>query len=311
MTNLLPTVQVAVVQTAPILFDREATARKAVQLVGEITQKGANLVLFPEAFIPAYPRGLSFDTVVGQRKPGGRDLWQRYYENSIPVPGPTTQLLGKAAQEAGVYLVMGVIERDGGTLYCTTLYFGPNGSLLGKHRKLKPTGAERLIWGEGDGSTLTALETEYGVIGGLICWENYMPLARMAMYEKGVDIYLAPTADSRDTWQATLRHIACEGRCFVLGCNQYVTKDMYPSDLPGLQDLADQPEVMCRGGSTIIGPLGDVIAGPLYGEEGILYADLDMADVVRSKFDFDVVGHYARRDVFQFRVNEKPGEPHT
>jgi nitrilase len=311
MTNLLPTVQVAVVQTAPILFDREATARKAVQLVGEITQKGANLVLFPEAFIPAYPRGLSFDTVVGQRKPGGRDLWQRYYENSIPVPGPTTQLLGKAAQEAGVYLVMGVIERDGGTLYCTTLYFGPNGSLLGKHRKLKPTGAERLIWGEGDGSTLTALETEYGVIGGLICWENYMPLARMAMYEKGVDIYLAPTADSRDTWQATLRHIACEGRCFVLGCNQYVTKDMYPSDLPGLQDLADQPEVMCRGGSTIIGPLGDVIAGPLYGEEGILYADLDMVDVVRSKFDFDVVGHYARRDVFQFRVNEKPGEPHT
>jgi nitrilase len=311
MTNLLPTVQVAVVQTAPILFDREATARKAVQLVGEITQKGANLVLFPEAFIPAYPRGLSFDTVVGQRKPGGRDLWQRHYENSIPVPGPTTQLLGKAAQEAGVYLVMGVIERDGGTLYCTTLYFGPNGSLLGKHRKLKPTGAERLIWGEGDGSTLTALETEYGVIGGLICWENYMPLARMAMYEKGVDIYLAPTADSRDTWQATLRHIACEGRCFVLGCNQYVTKDMYPSDLPGLQDLADQPEVMCRGGSTIIGPLGDVIAGPLYGEEGILYADLDMADVVRSKFDFDVVGHYARRDVFQFRVNEKPGEPHT
>jgi nitrilase len=306
MTNSHPTIRVAVVQAAPILFDRDSTTKKAIQLVGETAQKGANLVLFPEAFIPAYPRGLSFDTVVGQRKPGGRDLWQRYYENAVPVPGPTTQILGKAALEAGVYLVMGVVEVDGGTLYCTTLYFGPDGSLLGKHRKLKPTGSERLIWGEGDGSTLTAVDSEYGVIGGLICWENYMPLARMAMYEKGVDIYLAPTADSRDTWQATLRHIASEGRCFVLGCNQFVTKNLYPSDLPGIRDLADQPEEMCRGGSAIINPMGDVIAGPLYGEEGILYADLDMADVARSKFDFDVVGHYARRDVFQFRVNETP-----
>jgi nitrilase len=227
------------------------------------------------------------------------------------VPGPTTQKLGQAAHEAGIYLVMGVVEQDGGTLYCTTLYFGPDGSLLGMHRKLKPTASERLIWGEGDGSTLTVLETEFGVIGGLICWENYMPLARMAMYRKGVEIYLAPTADSRDTWQATLRHIACEGRCFVLGCNQFVTKDMYPADLPGIEELANQPEVMCRGGSAIIGPLGDVIAGPLYGEEGILYADLDLTEVARGKFDFDVVGHYARPDVFQFWVNEKPGEPHT
>ncbi len=199
-------------------------------------------------------------------------------------------MLGAAARAADAYLAIGVIERDsefsGGTLYCTVLYFGPDGRLLGKHRKLKPTAAERLVWGEGDGSTLTVIETEYGKLGGLICWENYMPLARMALYAKGIELYLAPTADSRDTWQATLRHIACEGRCFVLGCNQYVTKSMYPSGLPGIEELAGQPEVMCRGGSAIVSPLGEVIAGPLYDQEGILYADLDLADVVRGEVRF-------------------------
>ncbi len=307
------TVRVAVVQAAPKLFDRQATLEKSLELIHETAENGAQLVLFPEAFIPAYPRGLSFGTVVGHRKPKGRDLWQFYWENCIDVPGPETLRLGEAAREASIYLAMGVVERDSqyskGTLYCTTLYFGPDGSLLGKHRKLKPTAAERLIWGEGDGSTLTAIDTEFGKIGGLICWENYMPLARMAMYAKGVEIYLAPTADSRDSWQATLRHIACEGRCFVLGCNQFVTKNMYPPDLPGIEELADQPEIMCRGGSAIISPLGDVIAGPLYDEEGILFAELDMAEVARGKFDFDVVGHYARPDVFQLIINEEPRLP--
>lgn len=307
------TVPVAVVQAAPVLFDRRATLEKALHLIQESASNGAQLVLFPEAFIPAYPRGLSFGTVVGHRKPHGRDLWQIYWENCVDVPGPETRRLGKAAQEAGIFLAMGVVERDArfskGTLYCTTLYFGPDGSLLGKHRKLKPTASERLIWGEGDGSTLTVLDTEFGKIGGLICWENYMPLARMAMYAKGVEIYLAPTADSRDTWQATLHHIACEGRCFVVGCNQFVTKDMYPSDLPGIEELNDQPEIMCRGGSAIVSPLGDVIAGPLYDQEGILYADLEMSEVARGKFDFDVVGHYARPDVFTLTINEEPQLP--
>jgi nitrilase len=271
------------------------------------------MVLFPEALIPGYPRGLGFGTVVGSRSPEGRCPWRRYWANAVDIPGPATQTLGQAARQTGTYLAVGVIERDtqfgGGTLYCTLLYFGPNGDLLGKHRKLKPTAAERLIWGESDGSTLTTIDTEYGTIGGLICWENYMPLARMAMYSKGVDIYLAPTADARDSWQATLRHIACEGRCFVLGCNQFVTKSMYPTDLDGIEDLDDQPEIMCRGGSAIISPLGDVLVGPLYNEEGILYADLDLAEVARGKFDFDVVGHYARPDVFQLMVNEEPMLP--
>ena len=313
MSEPLPIVKAAVVQAAPILFDREATVTKACRLIKEAAAVGAQLILFPEAFIPAYPRGLSFGTVVGSRSPQGRLTWQRYWANAVDVPGPATETLGEAAREAGVYLAMGVVERDsqfsGGTLFCTTRYFGPDGRLLGKHRKLKPTAAERLIWGEGDGSTLTVLETELGKIGGLICWENYMPLARMAMYGKGVELYLAPTADHRDSWQATLRHIACEGRCFVLGCNQFVTKEMVPQDLEGVEDLATQPEILSRGGSAIISPLGDVLAGPLYDQEGILYADLDLADVARSKFDFDVVGHYARPDVFQLIVNEKPALP--
>jgi nitrilase len=304
MAETFPNVKAAVVQAAPVLFDREATTEKALRLIQDAGDNGAQIVLFPEAFIPAYPRGLSFGTVVGHRTPEGRDLWQRYYEHCVPIPGPTTEKLGQAANKAGVYLVMGVVERDRGTLYCTTLYFSPDGELLGIHRKLKPTASERLIWGEGDGSTLTTINTEFGTIGGLICWENYMPLARMAMYNKGVQIYLAPTADSRDTWQATLRHIACEGRCYVLGCNQFVKIDMYPPDLPGIEELTDQPEIMCRGGSTIIGPLGEVIAGPLYDKEGILYAQLDLSEVARSKFDFDVIGHYARPDVFEFRVNQ-------
>ncbi len=306
-------VKTAVVQAAPVLFNREASLEKACRLTQEAAGQGAQVILFPEAFIPAYPRGLTFGTVVGSRSQAGRQTWQAYWENAVDVPGPACTALGAAARQAKAYLAIGVIERDSqfsqGTLYCTLLYFNPDGELIGKHRKLKPTAAERLIWGEGDGSTLTVVDTEFGKIGGLICWENYMPLARMALYGKGVELYLAPTADSRDTWQATLRHIACEGRCFVLGCNQFVTRSMYPADLAGVEALADGPEIMCRGGSAIISPLGETLAGPLFDQEGILYADLDRTEIARSKFDFDVTGHYARPDVFQLIVNEKPQAP--
>ncbi len=308
--DLIP---VAVVQAAPVLFDREATVKKTCNLIDEAASKGARVILFPEAFIPVYPRGLTFGTVVGSRKEEGRYTWRRYWENAIDVPGVETEIIGEAVKEASAYLAIGVIEKDstfsGGTLYCTLLYFSPDGILLGKHRKLKPTAAERLIWGEGDGSTLPVFNTPYGVIGGLICWENYMPLARMAMYGKGVEIYMAPTADQRDSWHATMRHIGLEGRCFVLGCNQYVDKSMYPTDLIGIEDLKDQPDIICRGGSTIISPMGGVLAGPLYDKEGILYADLDRGEIARSKMDFDVVGQYARPDVFRLIVNEEPAPP--
>ena len=310
MGDTLTKFKAAVVQAAPQLFDREASIAKACRLTADASAQGARLVLFPEAFVPAYPRGLTFGTVVGNRTDLGRQVWERYWKNSVDVPGPATKALGSAAREAGTYLAIGVIERDTeyshGTLYCTLLYFGPDGTLLGKHRKLKPTAAERLIWGEGDGSTLTVLNTELGRIGGLICWENYMPLARTVLYGKGVDIYLAPTADARERWQATLRHIALEGRCFVLGCNQYVTKSMYPADLELIKELENQPDVLCRGGSAIVSPSGEYLAGPLFDQEGILLADLDLAEIARGKFDFDVVGHYARPDVFQLIVNEQP-----
>jgi nitrilase len=308
-----PIVKVAVVQAAPVLFDRERTVEKACDLARQASSLGAQLVLFPEAFIPAYPRGLIFGTVVGGRTSKGRDTFRSYWANAVDVPGPSTEILGQVAAELKIYLAIGVIERDSqfsrGTLYCTLLYFGPTGRLLAKHRKIKPTAAERLIWGEGDGSTLATIDTRFGTVGGLICWENYMPLARMAMYGKGVEIYLAPTADARDSWQATLRHIACEGRCFVLGCNQFVTKSMYPPDLDGIEELAGSPEVICRGGSAIISPFGDVLAGPLYDREDILFADLDMSDIARGKFDLDVTGHYSRPDLFQLVVNEKPMPP--
>ena len=299
------TVRVAVVQAAPAVMDREGTLAKIVQLAEGACEKGARIILFPEAFIPCYPRGLSFGSVVGSRSAAGRKDWGRYYDNSIDVPGPDTDFLGGLAARTGAYIAIGVMERAGGTIYCTLLYFGPDGSLLAKHRKLKPTGSERLIWGEGDGSTLAAVETPYGVMSGLICWENYMPLARAAIYGKNPSIYLAPTADQREGWQCSMRHIALEGRCFVLSCNQFVTKDMYPRDLACFSDLEGQPDVLCRGGSAIIDPLGNYVAGPVWDREETLIADLDLGAVIEARYDFDVMGHYARPDVFTLIVDDE------
>lgn len=304
-------VRVAVVQAAPVIMDKEATLEKVITLTEKAAADGAEIVVFPEAYIPAYPRGLGFKTKVGSRSPEGKEDWLRYWKNSVQVPGQTTAKLAELARENNIYLVIGVIEKEGtvkGTLYCTVLYFSPEGEMLGKHQKLKPTGSERYIWGEGDGSTLTAVDTPYGKLGGLICWENYMPLARAAMYAKGTKIYVAPTADSREEWQSTIRHIALEGRCFVLSCNQFVTKEMYPKDLACYEELESSPDLMCRGGSAIIAPNGDYIAGPVYDREEILMADLDLDLIEKSKFDFDVNGHYSRPDVFQLIVNEKKQE---
>ena len=304
-------VRVAVIQAAPVIMNKEATVEKVISLTNQAAADGAEIVVFPEAFIPAYPRGLSFKTKVGSRSKEGKEDWFRYWKNSVQVPGKTTEKLAKLAKENNIYLVIGVIEKEDSvtnTLYCTVLYFSPEGKLIGKHQKLKPTGSERYIWGEGDGSTLTVVDTPYGKMGGLICWENYMPLARAAIYAKGTQIYVAPTADSREEWQCTMRHIALEGRCFVLACNQFVTKDMYPKDLACYDELESSPELMCRGGSAIISPTGDYIAGPVYDKEDILFADLDLDLITKSKFDFDVNGHYSRPDVFQLIVNEKKQE---
>ena len=239
----------------------------------------------------------------------GRKDFQRFHDNCVAVPGPEVDILAKAAAENNVYLAMGITEKDGnnidGTLHCCMLFFGPDGTFLGRHRKLKPTGSERYIWGQDDGSTLTVVDTPYGQMGALICWENYMPLARAAMYQKGIKLYLAPTADQRDTFQCTLRHIAIEGRCFVICCNQYMEKSMYPTDLYGYAEIEAQPDVMCRGGSCIINPFGEYVAGPSFGGEEILVADLDLDQITQGKADFDCIGHYARPDIFELIVHEK------
>lgn len=300
--------RVAVIQAGSVPFDAEATTHKAVGLIRKAAEGGAKLALFPEAFLGGYPKGITFNTPVGARLPGARDAYLRYHSGAIDAPGPETARIAEAAREAGLHVVMGVIERSGGTLYCTVLFFDPERGLVGKHRKLMPTAAERLIWGFGDGSTLPTFETDVGRVGSVICWENYMPMLRTAMYAQGVQIYCAPTADDRDTWVSTMRHIALEGRCYVLSACQYIKRGAFPDDIPNA--FGDEPDtVLMRGGSMIVGPLGEILAGPDYEGETILFADVDMEDIVRGKYDFDAVGHYSRPDVFRLTVDTAPKNP--
>ena len=294
------TVTVAAVQATPVFLDSEATAAKACSLIKEAAAGGAELVVFPEAFIPTYP-----DWV--WRLPAWRDelYISRLYEQAVAVPGPITEQLGAAARDAGEVVAIGVNEIDGGTLYNTLLYLDADGSLAGRHRKLMPTGGERTVWGYGDGSTLDVVRTPFGVVGGLICWENYMPLARAAMYAQGVDIYLAPTWDTSDTWIATLRHIAKEGGVHVIGVAPLLRGSDVPIDLRG-DIYGEDDDWMSRGLSTIVDPAGDILAGPLLEQEGILYAKIDVAQARQQRRMFDAVGHYARPDVFTLAVNTTP-----
>lgn len=298
-------VQAAVVQAAPVMFEREATIDKMADLAADAARAGARIVVFPEAFVSAYPRGMDFGAVIGNRTPEGREQYRRYYDSSVDIPGPALDRMGKIAHDNKIYLVAGVVERDNGTLYCTVVFFASDGAYLGKHRKLMPTGSERLVWGFGDGSTLPVFDTPYGKLGAVICWENYMPLMRTAMYAKGIQIYCAPTADTRDTWISSMRHIALEGRCFVLSCCQFQRRKDFPADYPAF--LNEPPDAIeTRGGSCIVSPLGEVLAGPDFERECILAAELDLADTTRGKYDFDPVGHYARPDIFRLYVNEEP-----
>lgn len=302
----MPKSIVAALQIGSLPAGKAATLEQILSYEDAIRASGASLVVMPEALLGGYPKGERFGTQLGYRLPEGREAFARYHENAIDVPGAETEALAALSARTGANLVVGVIERGGHSLYCTALFFDPQDGLVAKHRKLMPTGTERLIWAKGDGSTLPVVEGRAGRLGAAICWENYMPLLRTAMYAKGVDIWCAPTVDERDMWQATMRHVACEGRCFVVSACQV-------QDSPRALGLEVEgwpaERALINGGSVIVGPLGEVLAGPLLGERGLLVAEIDTDDLVRARYDFDVAGHYARPDVFELVVDEraKPG----
>ena len=289
--------KVAVVQAAPSLFDTQETLDRFDKLLSEATSAGAELVVFPEAFVGGYPKGTAFGATVGARSDEGRALYARYRRAAIEIPGPGLERLRAAVMTHKVHVVVGIIERAGNTLYCASLLFAPDGAILGHHRKLVPTGAERLIWGQGDASDIAVIHTDLGRIGMAICWENYMPLYRSELYRQGVQIYVAPTVDCRDTWASTMRHIAVEGRCFVLSATQYAIRADYPEDFP-LPSGDDADEVVIRGGSLVADPYGTLLTGPVFDRQDVLVTDIDLGVLDGAYLDLDVSGHYARPDLF-------------
>ncbi len=306
----------AVAQTSSVLLDTPATVERGLAIMADAAARGAQLIVFPEAFLGGYPKGADFHIYLGARTPQGRAEFKHYFDAAVHIDGPEIAQLAKAAAQFKMYACVGVIERDGGTLYCTAVYLGPEGQILGKHRKLMPTALERLIWGFGDGSTLKVVDTPFGKLGAVICWENYMPALRMTMYQQRIALYCAPTVDDRDSWGATMQHIALEGRCFVLSACQHLRASGFPADkmnnrlldpsldTGGTVKTADAS--LIRGGSVIIDPLGKVLAGPVYNEDALLTAELDMSLIPMAQMDFDPVGHYARPDVFSLHVNTRP-----
>ena len=294
---------VAALQIGSDQAGKAATLDRVLAFEDRIVASGTRLVVMPEALLGGYPKGETFGARLGYRMPEGREAFARYYENAVDLDGPELAELAGLARRTGATVVAGVIERSGSSLYCTAVFVTPEGGLVAKHRKLKPTGTERLIWAEGDGSTLPVLASPAGRIGAAICWENHMPPFRAAMYAKGVEVWCAPTVDSRDVWRSSMRHIAHEGCCFVVSaCQVQPSPDASGAVVEGWP--TDQP--LIAGGSMIVGPLGDVLAGPLEAEPGLITATIDTDEITRSRFDLDVVGHYARPDIFTLTVDERP-----
>jgi nitrilase len=289
-------VKVACVQIESALFDRDGTIEKIAAVSAQVAAEGASLAVFPEAFIAAYPSNRWVRTLASG--PDGKDVFARLARESVEIPGEASERLGQIAREAGIWLATGANELERGTIYNALLVYDPDGNLALHHRKLMPTNHERLVWGLGTGDGLTAIPTPLGRVGGLICWENLMPLARFALYDAGIEIYLAPTADDSEQWHDSIRHIARESRAFVISPCVFDRASSYPEDIP----LADGPELMGRGGSAIVGPGGDYLAGPLWDEEGVLYAELDPQRLYEERQRFDPAGHYHRPDVFKLRV---------
>jgi nitrilase len=297
-------VTVACAQLEPVILDRDATIEKLAASAAEIAARSARLAVFPEAFIPAYPSSTWARALAGWAEEGAKEAFALLAREAVEIPGPAERRLGEIAREHELWLVTGVTERDParpGTLYNSLLYHSPEGELALKHRKLVPTNHERLVWGPGDGGGLRALDTPIGRLGGLICWENYMPLARFALYESGVELYIAATADDGEAWQSTLVHIARESRAFVISPSHFQRASAYPNDFP-LRKLLEGHDVIGRGGSAVLAPDGSYLAGPLYDEEGVLYAELDPARLDAERQRFDAAGHYHRPDVLRLDV---------
>jgi nitrilase len=282
------------------------TLDKILSFEQPIQQSDCDLLVMPEALLGGYPKGADFGTRVGYRTSEGREEFLQYWQQAVELDGPEVAAVSEMAASCNSAIVIGVIERSGSTLYCTALFISSAGELLAKHRKLIPTASERLIWGQGDGSTIPVVQTAAGRVGAAICWENYMPLLRTAMYAKGMDIWCAPTVDDRDIWQTSMRHIAYEGRNFLVSACQYLPP---PNSADAKDDPWPRDKPLIRGGSVIISPMGDVLAGPLYGEEGLISAEIDLDDIVKARYDLDPVGHYSRPDVFKLTVDETGRPP--
>ena len=307
-------VVVGVIQRPPVLLDRDATLKAAVGALHEAADDGCSLIVFPEAYLPGYPAW------IWELRPGPdyrltSEIHEQLLLNSIDLEGTDLDGLRDAAAERGVTAVVGVHERDerfgGGTLYNTLVTIGPNGDLLNRHRKLVPTNPERMVWGMGDGSGLVAIDTDFGRLGGLICWENYMPLARYALYAQGIDVYVASTWDSGETWLSTMRHIAAEGRCWVIGSGCSLRREDIPANFPGLENLWTDVDWINPGDSVVVAPGGRIVAGPLHQEHGILRAEIDPAKAAADHRTLDVAGHYGRPDIFDFQVDRTHRPPAT
>ncbi|KAJ9296349.1 hypothetical protein DTO217A2_8846 [Paecilomyces variotii] len=317
MSQLSDSIVVAAIQAAPVSFDLPKSIQKVAEFTSKAAAAGANLVVFPEGFLSAYPWRYAFDATIGAREPRGRKWYAKYYNSAVAIPSVEMDQLCEIARENNVYLSVGIIEKDGGTLYCTALLLGRDGAILSRHRKLIPTAAERLVWGRGAGDGLDVVDTEIGKVGGLICWENYMPAARLALYQQGIEIYIAPNADDLPSWIATMQHIAKEGRCFVISVNQFCKVSDFPSDYPPFTpehhdrkpdgSRWEPDDILSHGGSCVVGPLGTFVSQPVWDKEEIILATLNKSDIVEARLDFDPVGSYSRPDIFSLTVNTKPG----
>ena len=308
MKDLKETCRLGLIQAAPVMFDKAASLKKALEWIEKAAEKDAELIVFPELFLPGYPFGMTFGFTVGSRSEDGRKDWKLYYDNSVVCPGAETAAIGAAAKKHHAYISIGVSERDDttGTLYNTNLMFTPDGALASVHRKLKPTGAERFVWGDANRGYFPTIDSPWGPLGSLICWENYMPLARAALYERGVNILIAPNTNDVPSWINTVQHIGLEGRCYFINADMVFTRGDYPrARLHCSEEIDRLPEIVCRGGSCVIDPFGNFYTEPVWDKEELIVTTLDLGKAASAKMEFDPCGHYARPDVLELRINDK------